>query len=218
MRCRGNRCSSITTKQCSVCGVHYCSAKCQRNDWKEHKLICRKYLYQRLNIWVEKEKEDNKSLKEKGISPQDQVIILGNNAQNMPFTKGLFLERYCGICERQLQYKGSLINHMLTIKSINVEYARCETCESKNRMLMPNFLPYDSELLFVNIFLCLRYHKIIKDIIKIIIAQTFWLNRIMANSENKSLRIPSMTNMFQMDFDGDENGMEPWILSPSNEN
>ena len=34
--------SGVPLKRCSGCDdVYYCSASCQRNDWRDHKLICR---------------------------------------------------------------------------------------------------------------------------------------------------------------------------------
>ncbi|CAE7310654.1 unnamed protein product [Symbiodinium sp. CCMP2592] len=41
--CAGSGCELPGTKQCSRCGVvAYCSAECQRKDWKTHKLVCKK--------------------------------------------------------------------------------------------------------------------------------------------------------------------------------
>lgn len=32
----------LPCKKCSICKARYCSAECQKNDWKDHKLICKK--------------------------------------------------------------------------------------------------------------------------------------------------------------------------------
>lgn len=40
MKC--NKCGKEGNKRCSKCKkVFYCSIKCQKDDWKDHKVICK---------------------------------------------------------------------------------------------------------------------------------------------------------------------------------
>ena len=39
--CDFENCQNDGTKICSICKtVHYCSAECQKKDWKEHRILC----------------------------------------------------------------------------------------------------------------------------------------------------------------------------------
>merc|ERR1712146_882540 len=49
----GKVCEGATLKKCSICKAHYCSKKCQDQNWSEHKTLCN--MFARLK----KKTEDN---------------------------------------------------------------------------------------------------------------------------------------------------------------
>lgn len=75
MECWGKNCWIVSKKHCKVCEAPYCSEKCQKENWKTHKLVCRKYLYQRLKCYLEFERNGRKCIEGIGSSSID---IMGN--------------------------------------------------------------------------------------------------------------------------------------------
>lgn len=190
-------CKEDAQKQCSVCGAHYCSQKCQKEDWKSHKIICHKYLYQRLKASTENSQASPDLKFEFSTQAilsfckitstnngKETLRIYGNYQRYRPFTKGKLFNDYCAICENEVNYiwLTGRCKIIMELENFDLEYVRCKKCSDKGRLLMPNFLPHDSELLSVTIFLCLREKRILKDLIKCIIDFTFDANKGIAVS------------------------------------
>jgi hypothetical protein len=165
-------CEKDAHKKCTVCGAHYCSEKCQKEDWKKHKLLCYKYLHERLRAVVENRSKD-----------AVKICIRGNENRE-PFTKGNLYTNYCMICEER-EYWIDKKTPIISFKNFDVEYQRCAKCFIKGSLLMPNFLPHDSELLFVEVFLCLREKGILKDLIKHVLKYVLKANKKIAISCKK---------------------------------
>lgn len=134
-------CKKDAHKKCTVCEAHYCSLKCQKEDWKKHKLFCYKYLHERLKAVVENTSKDTV-----------KIYIRGNENRG-PFTKGNLYTKYCSICELDFVLGEPKV---ISFENFDVKYYRCAKCSIKGSLLMRNFLPYDSKLLFMEVFLCLR--------------------------------------------------------------
>lgn len=150
--------------KCSQCGLaYYCDQKCQRNDWKKHKTVCKPDSANKLpSIRNVKEKETYTEEEQKIINMGNQLIA----------QKDKINEEYDKITKLMLKYhpdradilnmhnqnlplgmKAYTINNfngLRIFKDIN-KLGRCQVCKKK----CPNFkMIYYREVIVKSLFLC----------------------------------------------------------------
>jgi hypothetical protein len=134
-------CLKKTTQICSHCKLtYYCSYRCQKQDWINHKFLCRKSLPEYCINLIKLHQFSSYKCYPSCINivnlsaPEHKLII--NNKKEKIKMRGLS-DEFCAICGYNITYKGPLINSnditdIIYYESMNeeikVEYFKCEVC------------------------------------------------------------------------------------------
>ncbi len=161
-------CRIITSRRCNICNTYYCSNECEHKNKKAHKIYCFPELHQRLKSIL------NFVYKNTTISNAKWTLshmFLINNLSLIAY--GIHdIKYYCAICGKT---NSSMYDMKWILLKNNCDgYRLCSDCDDKkicNISFMESEKCKNIQKSIVTLLLCLKFHKIQKDIRTYILKQ-----------------------------------------------
>lgn len=182
-KCNAFGCHKQCTTGCSVCNFHYCSTKCQQQDWSIHKLTCAARKCDRLRKLVNYQLTDAKNFPL--IVPSCDYFDYprpDNRIKSNGHLKALdgvdVCNQKCVICQVWIKNPGRG-NHSFRFKVNNSEIVgyRCDDCGRKDIKLMPgSYMTLGETKLYL--MCCIKQFKVCRDIRKLLCSYIKYDSRV----------------------------------------
>lgn len=190
-------CGKLCTSWCKVCHIYYCSTKCQKDHWRDHKKICAPTIAKRLRLLRQLEwKEQCDHITVVSVMPT-KVTFLG--IQNTPVNKttwsssvGYYKARKsgvfgyvscigCGITGFSVTSSRFHSSQIIVMSDYGkrMEVSYCLDCHEQTRFVDPVTLMTMREIWIVFVWCWQKCKRYPKDILKCLLPYVFieWTKR-----------------------------------------